>query len=330
MKKNRMDKRADQRESQVSTFAKQGFDETGLPSNTLVAEDHLLAKHLGLKLWSRWSLKDQKGEAWPTGGPFDAATLRLPKGKKAIAMAFHALADVLSENGTLYVYGANDEGIKSVSKILSSLFGEVNTISTRMKCRLIQAGFPKKEAVEAPLSVWAEELEVTIDGKRRPWTTYPGLFARGGVDEATALLLEGLEVKGSVLEFGCGTGVLAAGLLNRGAGSVTALDADALAATATRINVPAAHVHLGDGWRAVEGLGPWDAIVSNPPVHKGICEDYRILKSLIEEAPQRAADLILVVQKQIPVQRWLKEKFETVTCLRQSTRFHVWKGTAPL
>lgn len=327
MKKNRMDKRSDAKESHVTAFAKGEFSITLLPEKTLVAEDERLADHLDCTLWSRWSSGPRPGEAWPSEGPWDAATLRLPKGKKAIEMAFHALGSVLSKGGSLYVYGANDEGIKSTPKMLEKLFDEVTTVSTRMKCRLIQARGPKVGILKRSLAEWAEHHELLLDDQTHPWTTYPGLFAKGGVDDATALLLQDLEVEGSVLEFGCGTGVLAAGLFNRGADSVTALDADALAVEATRINVPKASVFLGDGWHAVDGLGPWDAIISNPPVHKGVSEDYSILKSLIDEAPKKAHTLILVVQRQIPVQRWLEAKFKTVTCLQQSTRFHVWQGS---
>lgn len=324
MKKNRMDKRADLHEEHVGRFAREELP--ALPQATLVADDEMLAKALGAAFWSRWSSGERVGRPWPAAGPFEAATLRLPKGRRSIEMAVHALGSVLAPDGDLYVYGANDEGIRSVPKMLSSHFEEVETFSCRQKCRMVRASGPKQ--MRSSLAEWAEHGELALDDRMVPWVSYPGLFAKGSVDEATALLLDGLEVHGSVLDFGCGTGVLAAGLLARGATRVDAIDADALAVEATRINVPLARTHLGDGWHAVRGEGPWDMIVSNPPVHKGVSEDYGLLQSLIREAPKRAASLTLVVQRQVPVHRWLEENFRTVSRLKESPRFHVWQARA--
>ncbi|SCX75555.1 methyltransferase [Desulfoluna spongiiphila] len=322
MKKNRMNKRADLHEEHVSRFAREELPE--LPEATLVAEDERLASTLEADFWSRWSSGERPGQPWPSAGPFEVATLRLPKGRRAIEMAVHALGGSLAPEGELYIYGANDEGIKSVPKMFRDHFAEIDTVGYRQKCRLVRAKGPKN--MKASLADWAQHDELLLDGCKLPWVTYPGLFAKGGVDEATALLLDGLEVHGNVLDFGCGTGVLTAGLLARGASNVDATDADALAVEATRINVPQAHTHLGDGWHALQKEGPWDMIVSNPPIHKGVSEDFGILQSLIREAPSRSKSLTLVVQRQVPVQRWLEESFRKVTRLKESPRFHVWQG----
>lgn len=322
IKKNRMDKRAEPKEAHVNRFAREELPE--LPEATLVAEDGILAEALGAESWSRWSSGERPGRPWPTAGPFEAATLRLPKGRRSIEMAVHALGGVLAPDGALYIYGANDEGIRSLPKMLAPLFAEVDTVSCRRKCRLLRASGPRE--LRTGLAEWADHTELDLDGTTRSWVTYPGLFAKGGFDDATALLLAGLKVHGSVLDFGCGTGVLSAGLLARGATRVDAVDADALAVEATRANVPEAKVHLGDGWHAVQGQGPWDMIVSNPPIHKGVSEDFGILQSLIEGAPSRAESLTLVVQRQIPVRQWLEASFPKVSRLSQSTRFHVWQA----
>ncbi|WP_300674365.1 methyltransferase [Desulfoluna sp.] len=323
MKKNRMDKRADLHEEHVSRFAREELTE--LPEATLVADDERLAEALGTEFWSRWSSGERVGKAWPAAGPFDAVTLRLPKGRRPIEMAVHALGGILAPGGVLYIYGSNDEGIRSVPKMFSDHFDEIDTVSYRQKCRLVRASGPKN--LRSSLAEWEERHELQMDNRAMPWVSYPGLFAKGGVDDATALLLDGLEVHGSVLDFGCGTGVLSAGLLARGADRVDSIDADALAIESTRINVPEAQAYLGDGWLAVQDKGPWDMIVSNPPVHKGVAEDYGLLKSLIEQAPKRADSLILVVQRQVPVYRWLEESFRTVSRLKESSRFHVWQAS---
>jgi hypothetical protein len=63
---------------------------------------------------------------------------------------------------------------------------------------------------------------------------------------------------------------------------VTLLDADALAVAAARVNVPeAVDVLLSDAWVAVPSGSSFDVIVSNPPVHKGRCQDFSVLESLV-------------------------------------------------
>ena len=108
------------------------------------------------------------------------------------------------------------------------------------------------------------------------WTTMPGLFAGGAVDIMTTALLEALPTpreRARVLDFCCGSGVIAAAVL---AAAPTVrmhiVDADALATRVAATNVPRAKaITLSDCWA---GLPPrprrYDLIVSNPPVHLGL------------------------------------------------------------
>ncbi len=292
----------------------------------LAGEDTRLAEALGAQLFSRWSVGDRRGEARPPASTFAAATLRLPKSTRAFEMAFHVLSGCLNEEGELYVYGANDEGIRSAPNKLSALYEQVDTFATLRKCRVLRAARPDRSRARTDLADWAETTNLVLDGRARPWITYPGLFAKGGLDAGTALLLEGLEVRGRVLDFGCGTGVSTLGLLERGAKRVDASDADALAVLAARQNVPGVDVHLGDGFGALEGCGPWDVIVSNPPIHRGFEEDFGLLEALISEAPHHTPRLVIVVQRQVPAQESLERAFSKVQLLREDGRFRVWEA----
>lgn len=294
---------------------------------TLVAEDQLFADRLQARLWSRWSEKTRLGEAYPPEGSYEAATLRLPKSRKSFEMASHFLARSLSSDGALYIYGANDEGIRSAHKKLALIYEHIETIATRRKCRVLRASDPIISELRTQLDDWAEIQTIEIKGVKQSWVSYPGLFAKGKLDEATAMLLEELSIKGTVLDFACGTGVSTKGLVQCGADKVDALDADALAVLATRHNVPEANVYLGDGWQAVKERGLWDTIVSNPPIHKGFGEDYEVLRSLIHHAPRRTRRLIIVVQRQIPVKKYLEKSFRKVNILRENSRFRVWEAS---
>jgi ribosomal protein L11 methyltransferase len=97
----------------------------------------------------------------------------------------------------------------------------------------------------------------------------PGLAFGTGTHATTALCLEWLEGQslegGHVLDFGCGSGILAIAALLLGAGAATAVDIDPQALEATRANAEVNGVAAG--LRTLEGgqplPAPFDVIVAN-------------------------------------------------------------------
>ena len=106
---------------------------------------------------------------------------------------------------------------------------------------------------------------------------------------------------------------------------VDASDVDALAVEATRRNVPAARVHLADGIPP----GAWDAIVTNPPLHRGAERDQAWVRSLVRRAPEHLRPkgmLVLVTRATLPVADWA----ESARAARLATdgRASVWSITS--
>ena len=97
----------------------------------------------------------------------------------------------------------------------------------------------------------------------------PGLAFGTGTHPTTALCLEwldGLDLKGSsVLDYGCGSGVLAIAALLLGGNRVVAMDIDPQAVTASRDN--AARNHVAEQLTVVAGAddvsGTFDVVVAN-------------------------------------------------------------------
>jgi 16S rRNA (guanine1207-N2)-methyltransferase len=140
-----------------------------------------------------WRRRGELARAWPPAGPFRAASLRLPPAREAFAMALHAVAARLEPRGELFVYGANDEGIRSAGHLLEPLFDRPETVETRRHCRVWRAvGRAEPERVRGELEDWRLCFDVELPGGGVRVVSYPGLFAHGRLDEGTGLLIAAL------------------------------------------------------------------------------------------------------------------------------------------
>jgi 16S rRNA (guanine1207-N2)-methyltransferase len=279
--------------------------------------------------WERRAGAGVPALPWPPPGPFDAATLRLPTSKPELLMSLHAVASVLRPGGRLLLAGANDEGIRSAGTVLAPVFGASATVEAKRHSRVLSAVRPAEAAGLKPdLSAWREEAEAGGDPPLR-LASYPGVFARGRLDPGTALLLANLPaLKGGdrALDFGCGTGVVAAAILAaQPQAAVDMLDADAVALVAARENAPGGSPILAAGIGEA-GTG-YRLIASNPPIHRGKAEDLSVLEALLAEGPRRltrSGEMRIVVQKRVPVDR-MRKGAEAVSA---DPLYRVWRIAA--
>lgn len=272
--------------------------------------------------------------AWPPECACDGAMIRLPKAKEAALLALHAAAARLPPAAPIAVFGGNAEGIRSVARLMGDLAEDVATLATGHHARVITGRCRDRSAgLKAHLADWRHVRTIGIAGLSRDWVSYPGTFAKGGLDAGTAFLLQHLPDLPSgarVLDFAAGTGVVAAAIAacSRQA-QIDLIDADALAVEAARENVPDARAIVGSDLVAAGG-GPYDLIASNPPVHDGVAESRAVLDRLIVEAPRHLRSggrLLLVVQRRIPVLPALEAAFGAATVLGDDGRFTVAMAT---
>jgi 16S rRNA (guanine1207-N2)-methyltransferase len=303
---------------------------------------HLARYGIDRAAWVRRVEEDSaRGDArcWPPAGPFDCVLLRLPRAKDEQEMAIHAALSVLVPSGKLVVYGGNDEGIRSAAGMLARVCGMAETLSARGHGRVLAATAPHdRTAIKGTLAAWRRTLRAPIAGVPSTLVTYPGVFASGGIDAATALLvatMPALPEGARVLDFGCGSGLIGANALAMAAArnarlALDVLDNDALALAAARENVPLARPILACALS--DAARGYAAIFSNPPLHRGIAEDHRVLTGLIARAPDHLAPagvLQIVVQRRVDVRPLLRRSFTDVAVVAESPRFLVWRAQAP-
>jgi len=95
-------------------------------------------------------------------------------------------------------------------------------------------------------------------------------------------------------------------------------------------NLPSARTILGTRAADVGGRR-YDAILSNPPLHRGIAEDHTLLERLIADAPAHLLPggyLQLVVQRRVPMDRLLTRPFAKAETVAESGRYRVWRAQA--
>lgn len=337
--------KADHRDLDATTVLLDALPPIDVGGRVLVVGDRtgqvgpdLANRGLEVHHWDRRAHSSRAASPWPPHGPFDAATIRLPRARAELEMTLHAVAGSLHPDAPLYVYGANDEGIKSVPRRMSALLGETISIDSRKHCRVLEARRPHDIAAhKTTLREFREQVMLPLPEGDTAHVSYPGVFAKGALDPGTAALLNALpplKPTARVLDFACGAGVIGGALKRRYPNmEVWMTDVDAVSIEAARENVPEATTVCGDAWNAVPAIRHFHFIVSNPPIHTGKGRDYTVLNQFINHAPTRMRDgaqLWLVAQRQIPVDIPLQSTFNRINVAWENSKFRVWTAERPI
>lgn len=244
--------------------------------------------------------------------------INLPRQKALSRMLLDCAADLLSEDGVLWLAGENKAGIKSADKTLKLHFKQVRKLDNARHCTLWEA---RESLSRHPFkaSTYRKTWKLECNDAGIDVISYPGVFAHGRLDPGTALLLQALttmDLQGDVLDFACGAGVIGACIgANHARATVTMLDSNALALKACKETLAAnqldGRVLASDGLSELRGS--YDIIVSNPPIHTGIKTDNHLSMRLLDtvhEHIKAGGLLILVTNIHLPYENWLSRKFK--------------------
>lgn len=275
---------------------------------------------------------------------FDFVALELPKGRGLARRWLVEAAAALRPGGTLYLAGANDEGIQPVLADAGALFGNLTPLGYRDRCRIGRA----TKGAAPPAPDWAAEpgiapgtwrrFAVALPGLTLELECLPGVFSAGRLDDGTRLLLETLAppVGLRVLDIGCGYGAIGLWAAGAGAAHVDLVDSNLLAVASARRNLAAqglrqVEVLAGDALAPVAGRS-YDLVVTNPPFHEGKSVDYQAAHRFIAQA--RAAlrpggRLALVANRFLPYERVIRPLFGDLERAADDRRYQVWVARRP-
>ncbi len=272
-------------------------------------------------------------------------------------------AYALKPGGSLYIEGAKDRGVLSMTKRLQSLFGNVETLKISKGQRVIRSRkpqigtLPADQNVVAPLAgarptTFVEgNVVAPLAGARPAGARLAGarfvdarladarstVFAEGKLDEGTRLLLEALEVHTTdvALDIGCGAGFIGLHIARLAPkGHVTMVDASLVTVDVARRRVQEsglANVQVlpSDGAQAVLEQR-FDLIVTNPPFHLGGIQTTEIAERFIRQAAQvlrPRGRFYLVANRFLKYEPTLRASFKTVAEIGGNTRYKILLAT---
>lgn len=277
---------------------------------------------------------------------FDTIAIRLPKGKIVSLRTVWDAFQRLRPGGTLYLAGANDEGIKTYLGNAEELFGNLIIVDYQKGSRI---GALTKGVTPADVPAAFRSSEVTsrdfhrygivVRGHELTICSRPGVFSWDRLDDATAMLLEHIAIDPAdrILDLGCGSGAIgavAARLAPQGRAVLIDVDIDAVdsaQATVETNGISNATVLPSDAVSAVRDQR-FSAVITNPPFHLGKNTDYDMVHAFMRGAAsvlEPSGRLYLVANKFLPYEKHIAVAFGAYEIVHQDRRFKVILAKSP-
>ncbi len=242
-----------------------------------------------------------------------------------------------------YLLGENQGGVKAAAKALEKSGFIVTKLDSARRCSLYEVIPPAQGLAEALPRLPEETYSEGPEGLEL--FSMPGVFGQGRVDEGSALLIDALRAdradlpwQGSVLDLGCGHGLLGAWLLKqRPDCQLVASDVSGFALisakTTLEINRLEAKWVAADIFKGLEKVcqpASLELIISNPPFHTGKGTDYELAERLIREAPywlRPGGQLWLVANRFLPYPDLLEQAFGGFQRRAETGKFIVYQAS---
>ncbi len=266
----------------------------------------------------------------PAEKTFSDILIFMPKSKPHTQMLLAMAHSALSEGGRIHIVGENKGGIKSVAKLTDKI-GPNQKIDSARHCSLVTV-MPETTGPAFSPADWLTESEYEVDELTWEVVSLPGVFSHGELDEGTRMLLKkgSDRLRGRVLDFACGAGVIGAYLLKRFPHlEMSLLDVSAMsifcAARTLSANNQSATLLAANGLHGIERT--FSHIVTNPPFHTGVKTDYTITRRFIEDSKRRLASggtLQMVANRFLPYPGLLGDVFPQTHTVAQDTRFSLY------
>lgn len=274
-----------------------------------------------------------------------SAVVFLPKSKAFIDMTLALVSGKVALGGTIVLVGANDAGIRSAKDLYEKNIGPVEQKIVGNHSALYVG---KNQRLGAN-KTWRDFLSFSPISHMLPGkpdssvaieiANLPGVFSAGELDEGTKLLLDAIPYdKNSVLDVGCGAGVIGAIYRKRNPqNTVVMSDKSILAIHATEETLKKnglgpdkeTQVVSSNVFDSVEGK--FDLILSNPPFHSGVTTDYSFIENFAQNARTHLkpnGEVFIVANAFLPYKEILERHIGSAEVVIETKKFKVYKCSA--
>jgi len=256
-------------------------------------QNHTRWQHLDIPVWFGCHIPDETIQL----NADTSTVLFLPKGKQRLLAQLRLLAGRIPVNSRLVVIGAVNAGIKSTGKKLQGFCQTIQKLDSARHCQAWSGNWQATQQIT--LAELQQSWPLPLEDKTLNVTSLPGVFADGHLDNGSRLLLAAMHEyqsnwrsTKSLLDFGCGAGVLSAAITQiRPDIAVTAVDCDAFALQATTATFKNNQITADVSATATPDdlNGRYDLIISNPPFHQGISQTTVVTERFIQRLPKLLA-----------------------------------------
>jgi len=272
--------------------------------------------------------------AEPTA-PVDVAVVKIPRTLAFLEDELRRLRPHLHADSVVIGAGMTKAVHRSTIAAFESIIGPTPTTHARKKARLLLSSVdPELRPGPSPFPLrWSTEEGIAV-------TAWPNAFSATGLDGGTRLLLAHLPVPApgsTVVDLGCGTGVVAATLAHRHPDlDVVCCDESHQAIASARATVGAvtgrAAFHVTDVLDGIED-GAADLVLLNPPFHASGARTTSVAHRMFAEARRVLrpdGSLHVVANRHLGHHVTLRRWFDEVAVVASDPRFVVLRaGAAP-
>ena len=263
--------------------------------------------------------------------------LRLPKGLAALEEMAEVAAAAAHPDVLLVAGGRDKHMTRSMNAVLAKHFSDVSASYGQRKCRVLLARSPHgaSAAPSFPRRATHEDLDLTV-------CAHGAAFAGTSIDLGTRFLLTFLDqmpaTARSVIDLGCGTGVLATLLARRlPQAQVLAVDDSAAGCRSTTMTAAANDVASQISVARADVLDPIadqsaDLIVCNPPFHRGTTRDSSVAFEMFAGAGRvlrPGGELWTVFNSHLPYLGSLHGTVGPTTIVGRNSSYLVTRSVAP-
>jgi len=259
----------------------------------------------------------------------DMVLLYWPKAK---AEAEYLLAMLFAHLGTeteIVVVGENRSGVKSIEKMFAK-YGRVTKFDSARRCSFYW-GQCDTQPEPFDLEQWYKSYTLELSGQELVVKSLPGVFSHGQLDVGSKLLVDSLpKLKGKVLDFGCGAGVIGATLALKNPDiTLEMCDISAFAIASSietlRANGLTGKVFASDVYS--DTSNDYDFIISNPPFHSGLETNYNATETLLTDAPKKLSkrgELFIVANSFLKYSPIIDNYFTDCETINKTSKFAIY------